>query len=161
MDNLFPDGYDDRFDLASPFGFISGIPKGVTGFFQSLFGSGYANIIVALQHAKRPSPSGPGETILYSTDSSGNTVKVKITLGADGTLTINAPTKVVVNAPDVTVNASTVELGSGALEKVLNGETFQTFFNEHQHLGNMGIPTGMPIVPSDAAHLSAVVKAAK
>ena len=155
LSDLYPDGgFSDNFRLTSPFGLIAGIPVGVTAFYQGLFGSSFENIVLALSHAKRPAPSGPGETVLYSTDSAGQSIQVKIVLGTDGTLTITSPTKVVVNSPDV-------ELGSGALESVLNGKTFQTYFNTHQHTGNLGSPTGPPIAPSDASHLSQVVKAAK
>lgn len=154
LDNLIPDGgYSDSFRLTSPFGLIAGIPKGVSSFYQALLGSGYESIIIALLHAKRPQPA-VGQTILYSTDSSGATVQVTISLNPDGTLVITAPTKVSVICP-------AIELGSGALEKVLNGETFQTFFNQHTHEGNLGVPTGPPINPSISAHLSATVKANK
>ena len=155
LDNLYPDGgYKDNFRLTSPFGFISGIPQGVAAFYHGLFGSSFESITLGFIDSNRPAPSGPGETVLYSTDSAGQSIQVKIVLGTDGTLTITSPTKVVVNSPDV-------ELGSGALESVLNGKTFQTYFNTHQHTGNLGSPTGPPIAPSDASHLSQVVKAAK
>jgi len=155
LSDLYPEGgFSDKFRLTSPFGFIAGLPTGITAFYQSLFGSGHESIILALLHSTRPEPSGPGETVLYSTDSSGQSIQVKIVLGTDGTLTITSPTKVVVNSPDV-------ELGSGALESVLNGATFQTYFNTHSHSGNLGSPTGPPITPSDASHLSQIVKAAK
>jgi len=155
LDNLYPnDGSNDNFRLTSPFGFISKLPVGVTAFYQNLFGSGHESIILGLLHALRPEPSSPGETVLYSTAPDGSTVKVKIVLSNDGTLTISAPTKVVVNSPDV-------ELGEGTLEKILNGEKFQTRFNQHKHLGNLGVPTGIPIEPSDASDLSNTVKAAE
>ena len=61
----------------------------------------------------------------------------------------------------VDVDADVVELGNGTLEKILNGETFQTRFNDHKHIGNAGVPTGPPITPSPTSDLSNVVKAAK
>ena len=61
----------------------------------------------------------------------------------------------------IDIDCNTLELGRGTLEKILNGETFQTFFNNHKHLGNAGVPTGPPIVQSGSAELSTVVKAAK
>lgn len=169
MDNIQPEGLSRSFRLTSPFGLISKIPVGVTGFYNNLFGSGHESIIVALMHRLRPEPTGLGETVLYSTDASGNTIKVKISLKNDGSLVIDCPTSVTVNAPNATINAATktvinspaVEIGSGALEKVLNGETFQTFFNEHTHIGNLGYPTSPPNSPSIPAHLSNKVKAAK
>ena len=54
----------------------------------------------------------------------------------------------------------TIELGKGVLEKIINGETFLTFFNAHTHTGNLIVPTGPPIVPMvGATHLSQKVKA--
>lgn len=178
MDNLYPDGYSDKFKLAQPFGLVSSVPKGVTGFYNSLFGSGHESIILGLLHKLRPNPTGVGETVLYSTTPDGKTIKVKISLKNDGSLVIDAPTTVTVNAttsatvtaPTVTVNASTktdinsplVELGDGTLEKVLNGETFLNLFKNHRHTGNLGYPTSAPIdAIVDANQLSQKVKAAK
>jgi phage gp45-like len=154
LSDLYPDGFSDQFRLTSPFGFISGLPVGITAFYNALFGSGYESIILGQVHEARPAPAGPGETILYSTDASGNGIQVKITLGADGTIIINAPVKVTVVAPEI-------DLGGGGLEKLLNGETFQSYFNQHQHVGNLGTPTGPPMTPSDPSHLSSTVKAKK
>ena len=56
--------------------------------------------------------------------------------------------KLVVNHSDA------IELGSGKLEKMLLGETFQKWFNNHQHIGNMGAPTSPPMLPSLPTHLS-------
>ena len=155
LDNLYPnDGSNDNFRLTSPFGFISKLPVGVTAFYQNLFGSGHESIVLGFLHSLRPEPSSPGESVLYSTTSDGITIKVKIVLASDGSLTITAPAKVIVNSPDV-------EIGDGALEKILNGEKFQTRFNQHKHLGNLGVPTGVPIDPSDAGDLSNTVKAAE
>lgn len=74
---------------------------------------------------------------------------------------VTAPTAHIIAATKVDVDSPLVELGNGTLEKILNGETFQTRFNAHKHLGNMGVPTGAPIVPSPAGDLSSVVKGAK
>lgn len=169
LDNLFPDGYSDKFRSTSPFGFIAKAPKGVTAFYNNLFGSGYESIILAYLHSFRPEPSLPGEAILYSTTEDGSTIKVKITLKNDGSIQIDAPTNVVINAQNATVTATAkmlidspdIELGASSVEKILNGETFQTFFNQHTHIGNLGYPTGAPNVLSDPSHLSETVKAKK
>jgi len=61
----------------------------------------------------------------------------------------------------IDVDCNTLELGNGTLEKIVNGESFKTLFNMHQHLGNLGVPTGVPItLLTDDPHLSTVVKAA-
>jgi len=62
----------------------------------------------------------------------------------------------------IVVESPNVEIGLGALEKIVNGETFLSLFNAHTHLGNLAVPTGPPIVPMvDAVNLSQVVKGAK
>ncbi len=66
---------------------------------------------------------------------------------------VSSDTKVAVDAP-------AIELGSGALESVLKGETFQATFNAHTHVGNLGVPTSPPSAPSLPADLSTVVKGA-
>lgn len=154
LTDVVPFGRGDNFLHSSPFGLISKPAKGVISYIQNLNGSNMAPVVLGHLHKARPEPAGPGEAILYSTDSTGNSVQVKITLQADGTLVVSAPSK-------VQVVSDNVEIGSGALEKILNGETFQEYINGHQHLGNLGAPTGPPITPSDATHLSAKVKAAK
>ena len=183
MDSVYPDGYVNKFRMTSPFGLVSNVPKGITGFFQSLFGSGHENILLGLLHHDRPVVNNVGEVVLYSTNESGQQVETKITLTNDGRLVINCSSEMTiectvatVTAPEVNVNSETatvtattsaaivsplVEIGDGALEKILNGETFQTFFNQHTHIGNLGYPTSVPNSPSIPAHLSNKVKAGK
>lgn len=169
MDSVYPDGYANKFRMTSPFGLISNLPKGITGFFNGLYGSGYENILTSLLHHDRPIVNNIGEVVLYSTDSSGKQIQTKITLTNDGKLVINCPSEIQVVCTNATINASVktvinsplVEVGGGALEKVLNGETFQTFFNQHTHVGNLGYPTSAPNVLSTATELSQKVKAAK
>lgn len=169
LNNVFPDGPLDKVRMTMPFGISFNAPKGVTAFFNGLFGTGYENIILGLIHHTRPIVSNVGEMQIYSTDSSGATVKTKIVLTNDGKLEITTPLDVNINCQNVTITASTkavinsplVEVGSGALEKVLNGEAFQTLFNTHTHAGNLGYPTSPPNTLSTAAELSTKVKAAK
>lgn len=89
-----------------------------------------------------------GEVALYTDEGD------KIVFKRGGTIEVVAATKLEVKSP-------LVELGNGTLEKILNGETFQTFFNQHKHIGNAGVPTGAPVTLSPVAHLSTVVKGAK
>jgi hypothetical protein len=168
LDNLFPDGgSDDNFRMTSPFGSIAWVPKGVSVFYQQLFGSGFENIILSFLHKKRPAPSAPGEHILYSTDANGETIKVKITLKNDGQLLIECPGNITVTTQGeahvtagakATIVADEVDIGEGSLKKALLGETFQEYFNTHQHTGNLGAPTGPPISPSLPTHLSTILK---
>ena len=95
----------------------------------------------------RPTGLNPGETCIY--DYAGNMVIIKA-----GEIEVKHTAKCVVNAP-------LVDVGSGTLEKVLNGETFQAWFNAHTHIGNLGGRTSPPIEQSIPTHLSLAVKAAK
>lgn len=58
----------------------------------------------------------------------------------------------------VIVNSNNIELGEAAIESVIKGNTFQTYFNSHTHIGNLGAPTSPPVIPSDPTHLSNVSK---
>lgn len=58
----------------------------------------------------------------------------------------------------VIVNSNNIELGEAATESVIKGNLFQTYFNNHTHLGNLGGPTSPPVIPSDPTHLSNVSK---
>lgn len=61
----------------------------------------------------------------------------------------------------IVVESDKIELGKASLEKIVNGEAFQELFNSHKHLGNLGVPTGVPIEQmEDDLHLSDVVSAA-
>lgn len=58
----------------------------------------------------------------------------------------------------VIINSSNIELGERAIEAVIKGNTFQTYFNTHTHIGNLGGPTSPPVIPSTPDHLSNVSK---
>lgn len=58
----------------------------------------------------------------------------------------------------VIVKCENIELGEGAIEKLVKGSTFLKYFNSHTHPTGVG-PSGTPIVPmTDAQHLSQVSK---
>ena len=66
------------------------------------------------------------------------------------------------NDGTVVINAEKVEIGTGTLEKILNGETFQALFNSHTHISSAaGYQSAPPTQQSTVAELSQVVKAAK
>lgn len=58
----------------------------------------------------------------------------------------------------VIVNSNNILLGEGAAESIILGDTFQTYFNSHTHVGNLGAPTSPPVVPSTPNHLSTISK---
>lgn len=151
--DLIPDGSGD-FQHASQFGFISKPPKKVFAYFLNLFGRSQNPVIINHLHKERPDPGAVGSVLVYSSDASGKSFPVKLYLLPDGTLRIEATSK-------MKVVCDNIELGDGALEKVLNGESFQTHFNQHTHIDSIGGQTQPPTVPSPASDLSSVVKAKK
>jgi hypothetical protein len=95
----------------------------------------------------------------------------KIVMLNDGNITFTHSAKFIINSTDNTeinckdaiikcenmvVNHSTsIELGQGASEKLVLGDSFLKLFNQHTHIGNLGAPTSPPIVPmTPAQHLS-------
>ena len=58
----------------------------------------------------------------------------------------------------IIVKGNNIELGEGAVEKLVLGSTFLTYFNSHTHPTGVG-PSGTPIIPmKDQLHLSQVSK---
>jgi len=111
-------------------------------------------ICLAIEDRKfRLKDLGSGSVAIY--DASGT----KIVLTNDGEIEINGASQININsATKVKVDAPAVELGTGTLESILKGETFQALYNAHTHLGNLGVNTGPPIVQSAPTELSQVVK---
>lgn len=58
----------------------------------------------------------------------------------------------------VIVNSNNIKLGEEAIEAIIKGTTFQSYFNSHTHIGNLGAPTSPPVVPSTPNHLSTISK---
>lgn len=56
--------------------------------------------------------------------------------------TVNVSTKNV-----VIDHSETVELGAGASERLVLGDSFKSYFNSHVHIGNLGAPTTPPTMP--------------
>jgi hypothetical protein len=73
--------------------------------------------------------------------------KSRVVIHADSLVEIESDTKVHVKAP-------AVELGAAAAEQLILGNTFQSLFNSHFHIGNKGRPTSNPVVPLSGAELS-------
>ena len=79
----------------------------------------------------------------------------KIELLNDGNITIETSTKVTVKSPEVIIDAAQkIELGKGATEDVVLGNSFMALFNSHTHLGNLGVPTTPALSPMTPAQLS-------
>lgn len=139
----------DKVERIQEYGFTSRPKEGSEAVLIFPNGSREFGLVIAVDDRRfRLKNLEEGEVALYTDE--GDAIHLK----RSGTIEILAAAKVIVKSP-------AVELGDGTLEKVLNGETFQTFFNSHVHLGNMGAPTSPPTSPSTPMHLSNIVKAAK
>ena len=58
-------------------------------------------------------------------------------------------------ANHVLTGGGTIKIGSaGAAENLVLGVAFQTLYNNHSHIGNLGIPTGNPLQLLSATELS-------
>ena len=147
----FEDDWDQFLD-ATPFGLAVNPSDKVLAYYLNLGGSGLAPIIIGHQDLRRPLPA-KGGSILYSTDAAGDTLQALVFVKPDGTVDLESiigGLKIVV-APD-----GTIRLGSaGSSEPLVLGTAFTTLFNAHNHIGNLGIPTGIPLTPMGAAHISA------
>jgi len=50
----------------------------------------------------------------------------------------------------VIINAPNIELGEGAVESIIKGDSFNAIWKTHTHVGNLGAPTGPPLQPIDS-----------
>ena len=101
--------------------------------------------------------------IIYDTVTEG---KLKIFFTEEKGLMIDYKENIINIKPDSNIHiktkegiviehAKTIELGKGAAEKLVLGDTFMSLFNAHTHVGNLGAPTSPPVVPmTPAQHLS-------
>ena len=71
-------------------------------------------------------------------------------------INVTSQTEVKVTSQKVIIDhTDTIELGAGAVERLVLGDTFLTLFNSHTHIGNMGLPTSPPVIPmTPTQHLS-------
>ena len=96
-----------------------------------------------------------GDTIVMLND--GN-----ITFTHSAQFTINSGANTEINCVDAIVNcentiinhSSSIELGEGAVEKIVLGDKMTALFNAHTHIGNLGAPTSPPTKPMTPNELS-------
>lgn len=87
-----------------------------------------------------------------------------VMLSNSGECIINVSDKIDVTCKNATIKASgktwidspTIKLGKNAIEAVIKGNTFQTLFNSHTHIGNSGAATSPPTVPLTGSELSTI-----
>ena len=81
--------------------------------------------------------------------------ETQINIKPDKTVNITTVEAVNVKCKDLIVeHSNTIELGKGATEKLVLGDTFMKLFNQHTHIGNLGAPTSPPVAPMTPTHLS-------
>lgn len=153
-------GDDEKLTRSSPYGIVSKEPEGIWGYAQNLMGDLLAPVIIAQLDKLRPTPVEKGELVLYARSGKAITVKISLKPESEEVL-IEADSEIKLVSPKTEIFSGEVNIGDGALEKIVNGETFQSLFNDHKHVGNMGVETGPPIVPMGADCLSGIVKGAK
>lgn len=76
------------------------------------------------------------------------TADANVTIGGNTNITTTGTANIIAQGT-TTLDGSTVLLGQGATESVIKGDIFKEIFNNHTHLGNLGIPTGVPLTPLD------------
>lgn len=148
----------DGLEFVENYGFTSRPLDGADSLALFHSGSRDNGMVIAVSDRRyRLTALEKGEVALYTDEGD------KIHIKRGGTIEVIGATKVSVQAPDVdldcdnaNINASAVNLGSGAAEAVIKGDTFKTLFDAHTHNGNLGAPTGPPITPLDPSALSTV-----
>jgi hypothetical protein len=100
-------------------------------------------------------PAGPGQNVwrtsaghLISMDDEGGVVVVAEAAGAEVRITA---------AGEVTITADKINLGDSAGQKLVLGDKLMQLFNSHTHPTGVG-PSGPPVQPMTASHLSRVSK---
>jgi hypothetical protein len=99
-----------------------------------------------------------GKLKIFFTEEKGLMIDYKetqINIKPDKTVNITTVEAVNVKCKDLIVeHSNTIELGKGATEKLVLGDTFMKLFNQHTHIGNLGAPTSPPVAPMTPTHLS-------
>jgi phage baseplate assembly protein V len=117
------------------YGFTSVPEAGAEGIALAVGGSAGHRVVIALDDRRyRKTGMAAGEVAVYHKSGS------YLHLMANG---------------DLVIKAAHILIGEGAAEALVKGPAMQTLFNEHRHLGNLGAPTGVPLVPMDGSQLSA------
>jgi|688.fasta_scaffold362240_2 hypothetical protein len=71
--------------------------------------------------------------------------KGKVEMLDDGNMNITQSETITAKCKNLIIDhASSIELGKGAKEHLVLGDTFMDYFNTHTHIGNLGAPTSPP-----------------
>lgn len=90
-----------------------------------------------------------GDALIQLDTQNGGELRIVVKMGDD---------EIRMENKKVIVKSNTIELGEGAAEKLVLGNTFLQLFNSHTHPTGVG-PSGTPVVPmQDQLHLSQISK---
>lgn len=88
-------------------------------------------------------------TVTIEADRSG---VLTINAKSDSNITVGGNTKItttgtadIIAQGTTTVDGSTIKLGKNAVESVVKGNAFSQIYNNHVHIGNLGVPTSPPL----------------
>jgi phage gp45-like len=110
------------------YGFTSVPEAGAEGIALAVGGSAGHRVVIALDDRRyRKTGMAAGEVAVYH--KSGSYLHLK----ADGSIVIEA---------------TNILVGQGAGEPIPLGDVLLAWLNAHSHLGNLGYPTGAPLVPA-------------
>ncbi len=125
--------------------------------------SGDRGIVVQDKEGRHFEIQSEKDTITFG-DAAGNEIRI-----AESVITVknNAGDQIVMDGGEVRIQsktvkieaANTVELGTGAGEALIKGQSFMSLFNTHTHIAPLG-PTSPPMVPMTPGQLSMKVKTA-
>lgn len=177
--SLLADETRDSIERFQNYGFTSVPPPNSEAIALSVGGNRDHMVVIAVDNRIfRLKGLLNGEVAMYTDE--GDFIKIK----KGGIIEVKSSTKVIVNsllvdivadvdikatAPTVTITSTVktivdsplVELGDGTLEKIINGETFQTLFNTHTHPDPISGSSGPPTQLMGVIHLSNTVKGSK
>lgn len=150
--SLYAGETKDDMELFQHYGFTSVPPPNTAGIAVFPQGNRDEGIVIATENRfLRLQELSTGDVALY--DAVGNKIVLKQT-----SIDIECVGAVNVTSTTAKIDSPSVEIGQGALESVLKGETFQALFNSHTHVGNLGFNTTPPVTPSTPLDLSVGVK---
>jgi len=101
--------------------------------------------------ASKEGTDSANSIILTETEPGQSTIQIYHHSGAY--IKINADGEVIINTDKTIINSGHIELGAGASEKLVLGDSFMPVFNGHSHPTGVGL-TGAPIVPMTPSQLS-------
>ena len=115
------------------------------------------NLIKLDYGAKEITISSIGDTNTFTFKDEKKEIQGKFTTDVAKTIDINAGEDVnlFTNKNMIFTATQNIKIGSsGATENLVLGQAFKTLYNAHTHIGNLGIPTGVPQVQMSATQLA-------